>query len=47
MQDRQQPPWTTVPVSVYPIPESLLTGELTAFTDMILQSLQTEADTVT
>lgn len=42
-----QPPWTTVPVSVYPIPESLLTRQLTAFTDMILQSLQTEADSVT
>lgn len=35
-----------MPVSVYQIPESLLTTQLTAFTDMILQTLQIEAVSV-
>ena len=38
---------TTVPVSVHQIPESLLTRQLTAFTDLILQPLQIEALGVT
>lgn len=38
--------WTTVPVSVYQIAESLLTRQLTAFTDTILQLLQIEAISV-
>lgn len=42
-----KPLWTTVPVSVHQIPESLLTRQLTAFTDLILQPLQIEAPGVT